>query len=254
MKRIFRVCLALLLVASFLTGAFPALAEDVDYTCGENLTWSLDTQTKTLTISGTGKMRDYFSSSSGSAPWKNYSSYIESVIVENGVESIGEYAFYQCSSIKTAVVGEGVRTMGKLAFHYCSAMQALSLPSTLREIDQQALCYTNRLRSITFPNGCGLLWVSNMIFKPGTTEISSLWYTLQPNGCVYLGDVLFDYKGTMPANTTLHVREGTRVILADFHGQTNLVDLDIPDSVFSIGGYDRERVGAFDGTTWFENQ
>ena len=254
MKKYFRAFLALLLTVSFLTGVTPVLAQEIDYTCGENLTWLLDAETKTLTIAGTGKMRNFNSSGSTAAPWLGFSSSIESVVVEDGVASIGDYAFYSCNSIKTAVIGEGVRAIGRYAFHYCSTLQSLALPSTLREIDQQALCYTNSLRSITFPNGCGLLWVSPKLFKPGTTTNSSLWYNSQSNGCVYLGDVLFDYKGTMPANTTLRVREGTRVILADFHDQTNLVGLDIPDSVFSIGGYDSGSLGTFDGTTWLQDQ
>lgn len=244
MKKTVRILLAILLTLSCTIGIIPVQAEEIDYTCGENLTWSIDVDTKVLTISGTGKMKDY--SSPGTAPWRKYSTVIETLIVEDGVTHIGEYAFIYCSSIKTAIIGEGVQSIGKLAFYYCTALRTLQLPSTLKTIDQQALCYTNNLRSITFPNGCGLMSVSNLLFRPSTPTITSLWYNLQPDGCVYIGDLLFAYKGTMPENTTLHVREGTRVIEADFTDMTNLIDLDIPDSVFSIGQ-------VFDGTTWFNN-
>ena len=69
MKKYFRAFLALLLTVSFLTGVTPVLAQEIDYTCGENLTWLLDAETKTLTIAGTGKMRNFNSSGSTAAPW-----------------------------------------------------------------------------------------------------------------------------------------------------------------------------------------
>ncbi len=242
-----------MLAVSALAGAVPAQAEEIDFTCGENLTWSLNTETKTLIISGTGAMRDC-GFEGRNAPWKQFSSYIETLIIEDGATSISQYAFYYCSSIKTAQIGEGVRSIGTLAFYGCSNLRTLELPSTLRSIGQQALCYTDRLSSITFPNGCGLFSLNSQLFKPGSSTITSLWYKLQPDGCVYIGDVLFDYKGTMPENTTLRVRDGTRVILADFRNQTNLVDLVIPDSVLSICGNFGTKEGTFDGTTWFLNQ
>lgn len=253
MKRIFCTCLSLILSVLLVRGAKPVLAEEIDFTCGENLTWVLDTASKTLTISGTGRMKDYTSAGSGVAPWKAYLTEIETLVVEDGVTSIGKCAFMYLSRVVTARIGEGVQTIGVHAFYYCSKLQTIALPSTLREIEQQAFGDTSVLRSITFPNGCGLLSVNESAFRSGSITATSRWYQNQPDGCVYLGDLLFDYKGTMPENTTLRVREGTRVIQAKFQDQTNLVDLVIPDSVFSIGGSSAHR-GAFDGTTWLKNQ
>lgn len=248
-----RLLLVMLLVFSCVMGMIPVQAEEIDYTCGDNLTWSIDVNTKTLTISGTGKMHDYTLSGNNTAPWKKYSTSVETLIVEDGVTNIGEYAFCYCSALKTASVGEGVQTIGKFAFYYCTALRTIQLPFTLKTIAQQALCYTNNLRTISFPNGCGLMYVSHLLFRSGSSTITSKWYDMQPDGCVYIGDLLFAYKGTMPENTTLHVREGTRVIQADFRNMIDLVDLDIPDSVFSIGYSTGERYGIFDGTTWFNN-
>ena len=125
MKKTFKLCLALLLTMSFVIGALPVWAEDIDYTCGENMIWSLDTETKTLTISGTGKMYDY--TRDDSAPWKKYYTFIKNLVVEEGVQTIGKYAFYQCFETEKC-----------------------ELPSTLLEIDEQAFCYTNSLQDISF--------------------------------------------------------------------------------------------------------
>ena len=71
----------------------PIAAEEYEGTCGDNLTWSLDTDTGVLTISGTGEMQNY---SSGTTPWYGHRSSIQTVIIGDGVTSIGDTAFYEC--------------------------------------------------------------------------------------------------------------------------------------------------------------
>ncbi len=71
-------------------------------TCGDNVTWTLDDE-GTLTISGTGEMEDW--STSSNVPWYSSRESITSVVVENGVTSIGERAFYHCTET-TFVKGE----------------------------------------------------------------------------------------------------------------------------------------------------
>ncbi|MCD8353641.1 MAG: leucine-rich repeat domain-containing protein, partial [Clostridiales bacterium] len=70
-------------------------------TCGANLTWTYSSGT--LTISGTGDMTDW--SSSSNVPW--YSSYhtsITQVVIKSGVTSIGDYAFRNCSSLTSVTI------------------------------------------------------------------------------------------------------------------------------------------------------
>ena len=78
-------------------------------TCGDNLTWTLSA-VGTLTISGTGDMDgfDY-----GSTPWYNYSEVITNVLVENGVTSIGDYAFSECSYLAYVSLPVGLTYMRK---------------------------------------------------------------------------------------------------------------------------------------------
>ena len=73
------------------SGLFAVKAEAASSgTCGDNLTWTLDDD-GTLTISGTGKMKDY--SYSSTAPWYSLHSRVKSVVINNGVTSIGDYSF-----------------------------------------------------------------------------------------------------------------------------------------------------------------
>ena len=62
-------------------------------TCGDNLTWTLDTESGILTISGTGAMTNY-----AYAPWYSYRSTIKTVVIKDGVTSIGTHAFENCSN------------------------------------------------------------------------------------------------------------------------------------------------------------
>lgn len=74
-------------------------------TCGENLTWVLNNNI--LTIRGTGEMTDwtsYDSTSSKAAPWKSKRGSIKEVIIEEGVTSIGKYAFAKCTALKRITV------------------------------------------------------------------------------------------------------------------------------------------------------
>ncbi len=84
--------------------------------CGDNLTWSLDSD-GTITISGTGDMYSY---ALGSAPWSEYKDDITTLVVEDGVTSISDYAFcfYDSSYLKTAYIPSSVVSIGDYALGY----------------------------------------------------------------------------------------------------------------------------------------
>ena len=87
-------------------------------TCGSNLTWTLNAETGVLTISGTGTMTDYVWDP---APWGSYTSIIKTVIINDGVTSIGESAFYGCSSLTSLTIPNSVTSIGNWAFSHCSS-------------------------------------------------------------------------------------------------------------------------------------
>jgi hypothetical protein len=91
-------------------------------TCGANLTWML--LNRTLTISGTGAMSDYYASN---APWYVYRDSIETAVIEDGVTSIGSYAFSWCSSLASVTIGESVTHIGNFAFRYCMSLTAIDV-------------------------------------------------------------------------------------------------------------------------------
>lgn len=76
-------------------------AQETNGTCGEDVTWTYNVETHTLTIGGTGAMYDY---PVGNQPWYDFRSAIENVVIESGVTSIGIDAFDNCARIKNVYV------------------------------------------------------------------------------------------------------------------------------------------------------
>lgn len=137
--------------------AFPAFAENtVDGSCGEHLTWLYDYSSKTLTISGKGNMSNYYSSSkAGSrAPWITSDSIknnLETVVISDGVTSIGEYAFFYCEKLKNITIPSSVKSIGMGAFYHCDALPEITIPNGAENIGKEAFKYCNGLKEVTIP-------------------------------------------------------------------------------------------------------
>lgn len=263
------LCILILFVVQigFLADVASMKAEAaIDFSCGENLTWYINTETKTMTVSGMGDMSGYNSINSP-APWSDYKQYIETLVVENGVTSIGSSAFYGCDALKNIVLSssvkeiedfafascknlmtlslpEGVESMGKNVFNGCNSLKKIELPSTLISLSDTSFSVTNSLEEILFPNGSNLRYT-------GSKGLGNQckWYNDLPDGPVYMGSVLYGYKGEMPENTTLVIKDGTQAVnFRAFMNMPNLVDVIFPESLWIV------HMDAFAGTTWLENQ
>ncbi len=116
-------------------------------TCGINLTWAL--ANGTLTISGTGSMRNYTSTSG--APWESVKSNITSIVISNGATSIGDYAFYSCTNLTGITLPETITTIGAYAFGRCSKLPGFSLGNRVKSLGNYALSECSALKSFSFP-------------------------------------------------------------------------------------------------------
>lgn len=113
----------LVLMLMLITSA-AALAEVISGSCGENVRYSLDLETGTLTIKGSGEMEAFSPTSISddyltTAPWGEYYDKISSVIIEDGLTNISLFAFYGCFNISSIEISNTVKTIEDFAFNKC---------------------------------------------------------------------------------------------------------------------------------------
>ena len=120
-------------------------------TCGENVNWTLDGD-GTLFITGSGPMKDYTSSWDGGAPWyDNYINTITSVVISDGVTTVGNYAFQYCRKLVSVSLPDSIISIGDNAFRETSSLKSIELPSNLEYIGRYAFC-VSMIQSIDIPD------------------------------------------------------------------------------------------------------
>ena len=122
-----------------------AVYKELFGSCGDNATWSLNDGV--LTIGGTGDMFIY--SSTYNAPWYEYRGDITTVIIEDGVTGIGEFAFFDCVKLADVTIPNSVTSIGNDAFAGCSALTSIEIPSSVTSIGNSAFWNCSNLTSIT---------------------------------------------------------------------------------------------------------
>ena len=114
-----------------------------------NLTWKLY-EDGTLTISGTGAMKNYDYNDNPSPVYNN--SNVKKVVIEDGVTSIGNYAFTYCVSLTSITIPDSVTSIGYYAFFYCRSLTSITISDSVTSIGNYAFFYCRSLTSITIPD------------------------------------------------------------------------------------------------------
>ena len=127
------------------------------------------------------------------------------LVLPSYITKINQYAFYNCSGLTSITIPDGVTSIGEWAFEYCSSLTSITIPDSVTSIGVNAFYDTK-------------------------------WYNNQPYGLVYAGKFAYKYKGAMPSDTSITIKDGTHGIGSyAFEGCTGLTNVTIPDSVTSIG-------------------
>lgn len=142
-----------------------------------------------------------------------------------GIESA---AFYGCNELTSITLPNTIRFIGDFAFYNCTGLTSITLPNSIKTIIGFAFYNCTALSSITF---------SNAVTSLGEKAFhNTAWYSNQPDGLVYTGSVIYEYKGTMPAGTSITIAEGTLAVGdAAFSGCSGLIGITFPNSLVAIG-------------------
>ena len=190
-------------------------------TCGDNLTWTLDEE-GTLTISGTGEMINYDEDDN---QWESLN--VDTVVIENGVTSIGTYAFCNCSSLTSVTFPDGVIRIGDYAFGGCSKLKGVIIPESVMYLGKFAFGQCTSLASVTIPGS--LKSTGEMTFY-GCSNLTSVTIS---NGVTSIDFATF-YKCLKLKSVS--IPESVTVIGQNAFGEcTSLISVTIPESVESIG-------------------
>ena len=230
---------------------------DASGTCGadgDNLTWSFDSSTGKLTISGTGEMKEYNSISS--VPWDSYRNSIKTIEIAEGVTSIGDYAFYGCRSLTSIEIPSSVTSIGDRAFAQCYSLTSIEIPEGVTSIGIQAFdnCYS--LTNIEIPSSVTIIGGSAFW---GCSSLTSVTFG-ENSQLTSIGDDAFIYCSNLTSVTfgensqLTSIGYGafsrcsslTSVIFGEnsqlasigdnaFSGCESLTSIEIPSSVTSIG-------------------
>ena len=105
--------------------------------CGDNVNYTFEESTGTLTISGAGDMT--------SNPWVSYYSSIKTVVIESGVTSIGVSAFNGCNALTNVTIPNSVTRIEELAFDGCEGLTSVTIPNSVTSIGGHAFAYCDNL-------------------------------------------------------------------------------------------------------------
>lgn len=134
-------CVLLALMMAVAMGAWAESGK-----CGTNANWELSGGK--LTISGTGNMVSWVSSDK--VPWNKYKSQITSLVIGDGVTSIGSYAFMGCANLASVNIPESVTDIQMNAFAMCVSLKEVTLPASLTTLGRDAFLKCNSLAKVTF--------------------------------------------------------------------------------------------------------
>ena len=143
------------------------------------------------------------------------------------VTSIGNSACYQCYFLKGVVIPQSVTSIGDNAFYGCG-ISSVTIPNSVTDIGESAFGNCACLTNVTIPN--------TVTHIGGEAFSNTPFYERIPDGIIYWGKVLYDYKGNMPSGTSLHIKEGVTSITEEaFYNCSGLTSVTIPRSVVDIG-------------------
>lgn len=233
--------LVLCIIISMVPVTAWAASEVTSGTCGKNVTWVL-TDDGTLTISGQGAMTDYESASS--APWNvfwvDYRDQIITVVIDDGVTTIGDCVFQGCENLSSVKIPDSVTSIGNESFYSCGSLSSITIPNSVTTIGEYAFLGCSSLTSVTIPDS--VTAIGRLAFQL-CDSLTGIW--VDDENSSYYSDtsgVLFNKEKTRLikapnaiSGSYLIVDGVTTIDEYAFYSCDELTSVTIADSVTTIG-------------------
>ena len=182
-----------------------------------------------LTISGQGSLITY-----AYKPWSNYISQITTIVVEDGITSIGNKVFSGHENVTSITIADSVTEIGENAFYGCSSLMDVKLPANLTSLGANSFTRCTFLTEITLPDT--LTTLSDGLFST-CTSLTTVHF---PTNVTSLGSYTFSGSGL----TELTLPEGiTSLGEKCFYGCQSLKQIVLPSTLTTMGD------SAFQNTT-----
>lgn len=207
--------------------------------CGENVYWELS-ENGTLHIYGNGKMQ----TGGFHEPWRKYKEQITSVVIEDGVTSIREFAFATHTCLENVVIGNGITEIEFGAFDRCTSLSSIIIPDSVSSMGGSVFEDCTNLSSVTI--GKGVKSIGDDAFRSckNLTKTNYLGTVDQWAGIEFSGSTanpLCWASGELYINdkliTNIQLTNVEKISNYAFCGCSNFTSLTIGNGVTDIGTY-----------------
>lgn len=152
--------------------------------------WNFDETTGTLTLDGSGAMKEY--TSAAEAPWYSYRDSIEHLVVKSGVTSLSSYAFVGCQNLADVTLPDTLQTIGTMTFYGCDKLDNVTIPASVRTIGSYAFADALSLSRITFAGDAPEFGTGVFTFRSLTA-----YYPVYASGWETVVDGRYDFGGSI---------------------------------------------------------
>lgn len=213
--------------------------------CGENVTYTFDKSTGTLTISGTGEMWDFINEGTPDInpfiPWQHYKDKIKKVVVEDGITEIGEKSFYFCHNLEEIIIPSSVVNIDYEAFAYSGLKKAV-IPNGVKTIEARAF-FSCSLVKVTIPKSVTSIGTENFesIWCLNFIEVDSLndFYSNDKHGVLFNKDKteLIAYPMGKKENNYIIPESVININSQSFNNSYDLINVKLSNNVKKIDEY-----------------
>jgi len=237
-----KICIVLIVSMLFSILPVSAFAEEAT-----DMAWSFDAATGTLTITGTGEMKDYdyYGEGYDERPWGDYLQDIKTVVIEEGITSVTYNAFEDATQLSSVFLSSTIEDIRRGAFKNCLSLTQIELPTALREIDDDAFEGSGLVR-LHLPEN--FVVYDDFAAFTGCSYLQEITVSDNNSNLTAMDGVLFNKDMTKllcypigKAADSYTVPGSVRIIGKHAFQDSSLQNIDLPDNLQEI------HYGAFSG-------